>query len=69
LSCRMGTKVTKFADKATLEASPAIIVYSCVQWNPQLDSTMTSFNAKDMTFIIQVNDSSFVDFATHITVE
>lgn len=69
LSCRMGTKVAKFADKDTLEASPAIIVYSCVQWNPQLDSTMTSFNAKDMTFIIQVNDSSFVDFATHITVE
>ena len=65
----MGTKVIVYADKANLESDPSIILYSCKTGTPSLSDTMVSFDAAGMTYIVDVKDPSWYDFATHIVIE
>lgn len=69
LSCSMGTKVIVYADKANLETNPAIILYSCKTGTPTLSDTMISFDAEGMTYIVDIKDPSWYEFATHIVVK
>ena len=65
----MGTKVIVYADKANLETNPAIILYSCKTGTPTLSNTMISFDAEGMTYIVDIKDPSWYEFATHIVVK
>ncbi len=69
LSCSMGTKVIIYADKANLESDPSIILYNCKTGTPSLSDTMVSFDAAGMTYIVDVKDPSWYEFATHIVIE
>lgn len=69
LSCSMGTKVIVYANKAELETNPSIILYSCKTEKPTLSDSMVSFDAAGMTYIVDIKDPAWYDFATHIVVE
>ncbi len=65
----MGTNVIVYANKTELETNPSIILYSCKKGTPSLSDTMVSFDAADMTYVVDINDPSWYDFATHIVIE
>lgn len=69
LKCSIATRVINYANKANLTTSPDIILYGCASGTPKLDNTMTSFDAKGMTYIVKVNNPAWVDFANNIKVE
>lgn len=69
LSCRLGTKIIWYNEKSNLEANPALIIYACKTWKANLESNMLSIEHNDMLFIVQVNDTAWIDFANNIRIE
>lgn len=69
LSCRIGTRVVWYANKSELDKSPSLVIYGCKQWKPQLSPNMLSFDVGTTTFIVEVNDKAWIDFANNIKVE
>lgn len=69
LICSMGTKAIVYANKAELETNPSIILYSCKTGKPTLSDSMVSFDAAGMTYIVDIKDPAWYDFATHIIIE
>jgi len=70
--CSSQMNITKFADKETIHEDPKISIFTCnIKWT--LNNLWTTFIQKEsengIKFIIQIKDSAWMDFATHIQIQ
>jgi len=72
LSCSYVINVIKYADKENLETSPAIRIYEC-QSTGNIEKPTNRFvlinTSLEKTFLVQVNDPSWVDFANALSIQ
>ncbi|MFA6256501.1 MAG: hypothetical protein WC606_04960, partial [Candidatus Absconditabacterales bacterium] len=70
--CSTQMNVTKFSDKATMRDAPKIRIYSCVikgTLNNVGNSIIQRTSANDITFLIQILDPAWAEFANTIVIQ
>jgi len=71
ISCSYVINVIKYSNKENLEISPAIRIYECMAAGnvaPWADNYVV-YNVLDKAFIVQINDSSWIDFSKNLNFE
>ncbi len=70
IPCYGQTYVTNYANKSSLTTDPRLMIYTCKDEDMKNPSeTMRSITASGSTFIIDIKDLSWYDFANGITIE
>jgi hypothetical protein len=70
LPCYGQTYITNYANKSSLTTDPRIVIYTC-KWDAMTtpSETMRSMTASWSTFIIDIKDLSWYDFANNVHIE
>lgn len=68
ISCSYVINVIKYSEKENLETNPAVRIYECTAWwnvAPWADNYVV-YNVLDKSFIVQINDSSWINFSKNL---
>ena len=71
VKCRYGLRVISHTNKDNLQTSPSIIIYECPSTEKlnNLNSNYVIKTAANKTFVIQVLDSAWFNFANAISIQ
>ena len=66
----MATNIIGYKDRDNLSTNATVTIYTCSNKSePTLESNMLSIKKEDKTFIVQVNDRAWIDFAKNLIIE